>query len=1160
LLDLLIFGQQIHKEIPNFQIQEGNNFNRDREMSSDENIWNSIEKKWLDYWDKNHTNRSDPQPNIKKFFITVAYPYPNSPQHIGHGRTYTIADVHARYKRLKGYNVLFPMGFHYTGTPILGMSKRVQAGDTEIIENFKTIYKVDKKDIDSFVDPLKIAKYFHNEIRLGMKEMGYSIDWRREFTTIDPVYKKLISWQFETLKKLGVIEQGSHPVGWCPNDSNPVSQHDTLGDVEPAFTEYTLIKLRLEGVESGNLFLPVATLRPETLFGVTNLWINPNEKYLIVSIDGKENWLVSKEATNKLTHMNYDVNIVKEVNGSEFIGLTVTVPITKKSVPILPASFVTLDEGSGVVMSVPAHAPYDLQALIDIKKTDSIGNITRSNFKDIIPISIIESKLQSQEEQNTITGNKTANSDIARAGVVDPDVSAASAASGAHTNTTNISTSTTIDAHSSKSANTEEHSTNEKNNLNEGFESANKDVKVPAMLFLEKYSITGQSDPNLEKATSELYSLEYYSGKMNDKTYPYSNMTVATAKEKVKEDLMKDNHAVLFYELTNKPVYCRCGTRCYVKLLDNQWFLNYGNAKWKSLAYECLNSMEIIPQEILKEFRNVFDWLKVRACARKSGLGTLLPWDREWLIESLSDSVIYMVYYIIAKYVNLYDLDKYIGYIDNSFFDYVLLDKKPNNFEDKNAPYLNESQIKDHNQAKQNELQEKDISYQKFLEIAQEIKNEFEYYYPLDSRHSGRDLVPNHLSFFIFNHSIIFPKTLWPKQIVVNGSVLMDGKKMSKSMGNIIPLRSTIKRFNADSIRVAMLVLGELLQDVDFSFTTLRGIYSRLNEIYEFANNFIAQNENVLKSKSIETLVGVSDGEPSPLTSLVNNLNLEDKWLLHRLNSTTVEVSKSFDEIRIRDALNTVLYLMDKDFEWYNKRRMSKDQAQIKEENYVFVVYMFLKFRIKMLAPFCPFLGEEVWNLLSGKETNKQSVFSTSWPEFDKNLENLVTEENELMISNLLEDLNKIVKVTKNTNPQKVYIYLASADKKKLYKSMIDIVINANTRNFGVIMKSLLSDDTISEDEKKFIKSNTDLVKKINEDILSLSPTELARRGGKGGGGKITHFDEKISLLDAKSLIANELNIQPQDIEIFEENDQQLVDPKNKSRFSRPYKPAIYIQ
>ena len=69
------------------------------------------------------------------------------------------------------------------------------------------------------------------------------------------------------------------------------------------------------------------------------------------------------------------------------------------------------------------------------------------------------------------------------------------------------------------------------------------------------------------------------------------------------------------------------------------------------------------------------------------------------------------------------------------------------------------------------------------------------------------------------------------------------------------------------------------------------------------------------------------------MTSFVNNLNLEDKWILHRLNTITVEVSKSFDELRIRDALNTVLYLMDKDFEWYIKRRSAKEQAQqINEE------------------------------------------------------------------------------------------------------------------------------------------------------------------------------------------------------------------------------------
>ena len=179
--------------------------------NNSENFWHTVENKWLSFWNENKTNNSDVEYSKKKFFITVAYPYPNSPQHIGHGRTYTLADVHARYHKLKGFNVLFPMGFHYTGTPILGMSKRVQSGDIEIIDNFKNIYRIDENTIHSFVNPLNIAKYFHNEIKLGMIEMGYSIDWRREFTTIDALYKKFISWQFKTLREIGVIEQGSHP-------------------------------------------------------------------------------------------------------------------------------------------------------------------------------------------------------------------------------------------------------------------------------------------------------------------------------------------------------------------------------------------------------------------------------------------------------------------------------------------------------------------------------------------------------------------------------------------------------------------------------------------------------------------------------------------------------------------------------------------------------------------------------------------------------------------------------------------------------------------------------------------------------------------------------------------------------------------------------------
>ncbi len=113
--------------------------------------WNSIESKWRKRWNDSKDFETNPNDKLRKKFITVAYPYPNSPQHIGHGRTYTIADIHARFYRMKGYNVLFPMGFHYTGTPILGMARRVESNDKEIMDGLRNIYHIPEEDIKSFV-------------------------------------------------------------------------------------------------------------------------------------------------------------------------------------------------------------------------------------------------------------------------------------------------------------------------------------------------------------------------------------------------------------------------------------------------------------------------------------------------------------------------------------------------------------------------------------------------------------------------------------------------------------------------------------------------------------------------------------------------------------------------------------------------------------------------------------------------------------------------------------------------------------------------------------------------------------------------------------------------------------------------------------------------
>src|SRR6266849_6189652 len=88
-----------------------------------------------------------------KYFVTGAYPYPNSPQHSGHGRSYTLADVNARYHRMKRFNTLFPMGFHYTGTPIFAMAKRLGEKDPEILRTFTKLYGVPESQLGRLVQP-----------------------------------------------------------------------------------------------------------------------------------------------------------------------------------------------------------------------------------------------------------------------------------------------------------------------------------------------------------------------------------------------------------------------------------------------------------------------------------------------------------------------------------------------------------------------------------------------------------------------------------------------------------------------------------------------------------------------------------------------------------------------------------------------------------------------------------------------------------------------------------------------------------------------------------------------------------------------------------------------------------------------------------------------
>ncbi|MFA5253901.1 MAG: leucine--tRNA ligase [Methanoregula sp.] len=319
-------------------------------------------ERWLHAFEANPSDK-------EKFYITVAFPYPSGAMHVGHGRTYIVPDVIARFWRMRGRQVLFPMAFHVTGAPVVGISKRIARKDEKTIRLYRDLYKVPQNVLEGFTDPLTIVKHFAAEYQRVMTSCGLSIDWRRRFITVDPTYSKFVEWQWKHLYEAGHVIKGVHPVRYCTVDDNPVGDHDLLEGDKAEVIKFTLVMFHY-----GDAIIPTATLRPETIHGVTNLWANPNVTYVKAIVDGKA-WIISKDAAEKLVLQDHTVEIKEDVPGKDLIDKTVSHPLCG-TVPILPADFVDPDMATGMVMSVPAHAPFDYIALRDLQQQGKYTQIT----------------------------------------------------------------------------------------------------------------------------------------------------------------------------------------------------------------------------------------------------------------------------------------------------------------------------------------------------------------------------------------------------------------------------------------------------------------------------------------------------------------------------------------------------------------------------------------------------------------------------------------------------------------------------------------------------------------------------------------------------------------------------------------------------------------
>jgi leucyl-tRNA synthetase len=367
------------------------------------------------------------------------------------------------------------------------------------------------------------------------------------------------------------------------------------------------------------------------------------------------------------------------------------------------------------------------------------------------------------------------------------------------------------------------------------------------------------------------------------------------------------------------------------------------------------------------------------------------------------------------------------------------------------------------------------------------------------------------LSFFVLNHVAIFEKKLWPQEIVVNGSVMMDGAKMSKSMGNIIPLRTAIREHGADPIRLAIISSAELLQDADFNMESVIGIQSKLESLLEECKN--------LKN------------EP------VSELQAEDRWILSKMQSMIGTVTESVEKMRLREGLHDILFTFESDLSWYQKRVQAKSRKDIAG-----ILYKINSTRVAMLSPFAPHIAEEMWESLG----NDNAVSKSNWPAYSKDDVDATSIQSENLLKGTIDDIANILKVTKII-PKKIVLYVNSDEmKSKVYRKVLGIMVGGQN-NMGVVMKELIADPETTDAKKM-----PDYIQKVIKDLHSESE-EIKQMKLEADS-----FDEKEFLSSELSSIGKkEFGVE---ITVYSESDDDIYDPKGKARHARPFKPAILIE
>lgn len=851
--------------------------------------WNQIQEKWQKKWMKAEIGKAKLQDKKEKFMMVFAYPGISGFLHVGHMRGYSYTDAICRFHRLNGKEVLFPVGTHASGNQAISFAKKVINKDEKWI-NYLLRNGCSKEQLKKLVTPEAIVEYFNNVyLNDYWKKFGFLCDFDRFTSTINPDYEKFIQWQFKKLYQNNLLVQKPYYATACVN-CGPVAVDQSETDISKGGNaekvEYTLLKFKID-----DEYLVAATLRPETVYGQTNLWINPNGEYVKVKI-GQEKWVMSLNAAQKLEYQTDGILIEDKIDPKEYIGKFVVAPGINRKIIVLPALFVDTNVGSGIVTSVPSHAPHDWIGLEHVKKNYKELGLS-DDVKNINPIPMI--KLEGWGDN-------------------------------------------------------------------------------PAQEAIAKYNIKSwKENDKLEEAKKELYKAEFHSGVLLDNCGEYKGKKVEVAKELVKEKLIELGDATIFRALSEE-VICRCGGEVVIKKIDDQWFIKYSDQELTEKSKEYSKEMNILPKEYKEHLPSVLDWFLDRACVRLGNwLGSKFPFDEKWTVEPISDSTLYPAYYIVSKFVNNGSLN--VEDLTEEFFDYVFLGKGEGKDKWK------------------------------------EVREEFDYFYPLDMNLGGKEHKTVHFPVFLMNHVAIMPNKK-PKGILVNSWVTGKGSKISKSKGGAEPIPNVIKKYGVDAMRLYYAHSGSPYVDIVWDETRVYSYKTALEKIY----NFIKSLDVKGKKKSI------------------------DDWLISRLNQYIKDVTKAVNEFELRDLVSIVYFTMYDDLQWYIRRGGSSKE----------IIDEFLEKWIILMNPVTPHLSEEL-NL------NDKLVSISAWPKVDESKISLRSQANEELIRYSMKGIRDVLKLAKLENVKKCTLFVAEPWIYDLFTILTEEI--KVSRNIGEIMKKVLENE-----------------------------------------------------------------------------------------------------